>query len=215
MRQILEISIMITSCIFFVVLSRAGVFPVIPGSVSIPAPEAIQTPKPVPTTEPILAFKRIPASEKIPVGTAATINKMEYVQYYAFQQRSLPEHGKNFWKILFFLNSILINILMCWLHYRHLRRDSYRKDETKQELRQLRMLIQKCENDMLKLRGTMAFMEQLEERCAQLQNDMDSVKNIMKRLPFVLAEETVGDAASKKPHVKFGNKAKLSLCSTN
>jgi hypothetical protein len=162
MRKILKISIVIISCVFFMVLSKAGLFPTMQAFGSILA------------LEPIRAFRPIPASEKIPVGTPATTDETEYASSYAFQWRNLTEHGQNFWIILGFLVSSLISILMCWMDYRHLR-----QDETKQERRQIKML-QEGDNFMLELRGMVAFMKELEERRGQSQNEVDSIQTIVK-----------------------------------
>jgi hypothetical protein len=61
------------------------------------------------------------------------------------------------------------------MEYSHLRRVSDREDETKQELSQPRIL-RKDERFMLEMRCVVAFMQDLEERCAQFQNEMNSVK---------------------------------------
>jgi hypothetical protein len=80
--------------------------------------------------------------------------------------------------------------------------------ETKQELRELRMLLQEGENDMLKLKDMVTLMQELEERCDQLQNEVDSMKNMMKEFALVLTEETVGDSAC----MELESKAKPFVC---
>jgi hypothetical protein len=223
MRKALKISIMIISCVFFIVLSKAGLFP------AIPAFESILAPEPIPASEPIRVFKPIPASEKIPVGTPTTANETKYAWSYVFQWRSLLEHGQNFWVILGFLVSSFISILMCWMDYRHLRQDSYKEDETKQERPEIRKLLQKSENFMLEFRGMIAFMKELEEhrgqsqnevdskktivkvkdkRHARFQNEIESVKDMTEKLPLMLTEETVGDPAAMESPVKMGRPRK-------
>jgi Tfp pilus assembly protein PilO len=100
---------------------------------------------------------------------------------------------------------------MCWLHYVHLRRHSYREDETKEEQRQLRKLLQEGEHVIQKLRRMMASMQELEERCVQLQNKVDSTMNMMTRLSSVPTEQTVQGPASGKSLVNFGRKVKFAL----
>jgi hypothetical protein len=76
------------------------------------------------------------------------------------------------------------------------------------------MLLQEGKNEMIKLKDTVALVQELEERCDQLQNEVDSMKNMMKRSPLVLTEETVGDSASMESPVKRGRKVQLFQCST-
>jgi hypothetical protein len=53
-------------------------------------------------------------------------------------------------------------------------------DETKQELSQPKVLLQKGESFMLELRGMVVHMRGLEECRVQFQNEVDSMKMIVK-----------------------------------
>jgi hypothetical protein len=79
----------------------------------------------------------------------------------AFQRSNLPHVEHNFQKIIAFLIPSLINIHFIWKEYR-LGLGWY-KEKTKEELSQLRML-DKGERFMLELRGTVAFMEEVEDK---------------------------------------------------
>jgi hypothetical protein len=57
----------------------------------------------------------------------------------------------------------------------------YKEDETKQEeLSQLRISLKEFESFMREIKGASAFMQKLEERHAQFQNEMDTVKIFVK-----------------------------------
>jgi hypothetical protein len=73
---------------------------------------------------------------------------MEYAPSYVFQRRSLPEQEQNFGMILASLVSSLV-IILYMMECCHVRQVSYKEDETKQELSQPRMLLQKGESFML------------------------------------------------------------------
>jgi hypothetical protein len=75
----------------------------------------------------------------------------------------------------------LISIIISFLEYLHLRRVLYKEDETKEEeLSQLRISLQECESFMREFRCASEFMEKLEERLAQFQNEMDTVNIFVK-----------------------------------
>jgi hypothetical protein len=114
MRKIFVISIIITSCLFYIALNEAGILPAI-----------------------------------------------------------LPQHEHS----LAFLVPSLISIIICMMEYRHLRQVSHEEDERKQEeLSQLRILLQEFQRFVQELRGASAFMQKLDERRAQFQNEMDTLK---------------------------------------
>jgi hypothetical protein len=119
-------------------------------------------------------------STPIPAGTSATRNGRQDAPSWAYQKRSLPEHEKNFWRILASLVPNLITIVICLIAYRYLRRVSYREDETKQELSHTMLLLEKGENFVLELTRGLAFLQQLKERRIRFQNKVDSVKMIVK-----------------------------------
>jgi hypothetical protein len=151
---------MITQFIVFVAVCRAGFFPSIP------------------------AFWPVPLSENIPVQSHITTSKMESVPCWEFQCKNSPEDQQNFREILAYLFcsliSFLISFMVYHLYYRNLRQGWYREDETKQELSQLKMLLQKGESLILEVRGTVMFMEEMEDRLhSQFQNQTDSIKKMM------------------------------------
>lgn len=144
---------MIISYVFFMTLSKAGLFLIIPAS------------------EPIRAFGPIPASEEIPVGIPHH-NKPSGIFSYAFQRGNSTVREQIFWIILNSLVPTLISLLISLIKYRYFQR----KDVTKQELR---MMLQTCESLMLELRGKAASMQKLVERRAQFQNEMVSQMTMM------------------------------------
>jgi hypothetical protein len=160
----------------------------------IPALETISAPDPIPVLEPIPESELLPVSEKNGalqatqdsekslIGTAATIKKTEYALSWAFQRIRLSEHKHNFWMFLGPgpLVLSLITILSCLMVYRHSIRVSYRQDETIQGPSQLSMSLHQCEGGMLKLRGMLERMQELEKLHAQFQNERDSFKMTVK-----------------------------------
>jgi hypothetical protein len=127
--------------------------------------------------QPISTFKPIPAFEKIPVGSLNTSNKVECVPFWELQQRNSPEDQQNFWMIL----ASLFSLIRHRLFNNNLQQDCYRKDETKQELSELKMLLQKSESLVLELRDSVTFMQEVEDKLySQIQNQMASVKMMMK-----------------------------------
>jgi hypothetical protein len=155
MKKILGISIINVCFVFFVTL-KAGLFPVIP------------------QTELIRAYVSIPTSENIPVEIPTTTNQIKYVSR-EFVWGSLPQN-ENFWMTFASLVPILINIIIPLIQYRRSRLVSQKEDHGKQEVQSHRILLQEVQSILRELRGASAFMQELNERLAQFQNELDTVK---------------------------------------
>jgi hypothetical protein len=117
------------------------------------------------------------ASESVPAETRATTYETENAPSWVFQWRSLQGQEENFLIFLACLVPILINILFILVKYSYRRRVSY---ETQQKLSDPRILFQKGVSFMGELRVALESMQNLEERRGQFQNEMDSMKDIMK-----------------------------------
>jgi hypothetical protein len=73
--------------------------------------------------------------------------------------------------------SFLFYLMRHRLCNNNLRQDWYREDETKQEVPELKMLLQKSESLILELRDGVTFMQEVEDKLhSQYQNQMDSIK---------------------------------------
>jgi hypothetical protein len=110
--------------------------------------------------------------EEIPVA-----NKMEYGPSWTFQKASLPQHEQNFWRILAIVFPSLVSIFIYLLKYCYLQWVSSRDDETKYELSHS-MMLEKAENFVQELRGTLKFMQGFKERRGQSQNEADLLKTV-------------------------------------
>jgi hypothetical protein len=147
--SVLQISFMITSCVFLVALYEAG----------FSTPSA--------------------ASESIPAEIRATKNETEYAPSWAFQWRSLQREEQIFWNVLACLFPGLFSILFILVKYFCRRLVSYRDIKTKQELSHPMIILQKGESSAREMGGALAFMQELEERRGQFQNKLEPIKKIV------------------------------------
>jgi hypothetical protein len=126
-------------------------------------------------SEPVPASKQIPASEEVPVEALNTRNEMESLPSCELHWWSLPEDVQNPWQILVFVLSVLFNILISLVIQQLLQRCWHRKDKKEQEP------TQGDENFVQQLRTTMTLMQEKQDKqCTRLQNEMESVRDMMK-----------------------------------
>jgi hypothetical protein len=105
---------------------------------------------------------------------------MESMPSCELHQWSLPEDKYNFWQIFvpsnFFIIPISLLVMLqllrwCW----------HREDETEQNQTELQMISQDGESFIQQLRAMPALMQEAKDKqCAQIQNEMESVKETMK-----------------------------------
>jgi hypothetical protein len=138
----------------------------VPGSKAILASQTT-----IEASEPTGDFKPNLVSKDVPTETHDARNEMETEPAWAFQWRRVVENKQEFWWIIIaFLVVITICILIYLMKYRYARlAKSHRGDETKQG-----------ESLLLGLKATEAFVEDFNKRHALLQNEVKSVKRMMK-----------------------------------
>jgi hypothetical protein len=171
-----------------------------PEAIPPPEPEEISEPESLPESELIRALQEIPYLENFLVGTTPTTNKTEY---------ALED---NFWMILGPLVLSLITIVFCLMMYFHRQRVSNREDETTQEPSQSTMLLHQWESEMLEWRGKLARMQESELLRDQFQNEMKSLKMIVKTQDESLIQ-ILGELDSLKMTVKTRDESLIPLLS--
>jgi hypothetical protein len=129
-------------------------------------------------------FPRITASEEVAIEA---LNEMDFMQFYEFPWWNLLENKQNFWTI--FVPSSLLIVLITLVIQQLLQRRRHRENETKKMPTQVQKMLQEHEIFIRQFRATMALIQKTQDgHCARLQNEIESVKKVMKEKERHLAQ---------------------------
>jgi hypothetical protein len=157
----------------------------VPTSTPVPASKQIPAFEPIPVFAPAQFFEPIPVVEPVPVYEVApvealdTTNERESAPTCEFHWWSIPEGEQNFWWILVLSSLFFISILLVMLqHFQQCWHGEYKRE---QKRTQLPRNLQVSESFVQEVRATMALLQEAQdEEYAQLQTEMESVKEAMK-----------------------------------